>query len=68
MDSISLVKHITDDEIIYDKYCPYNYCCNRDGPIKEISLSLQLNVSGGQCNHNRSRAGKYSSMFDFMVH
>ena len=51
--------NITDDEIIYDKY--YIYCCNHDGPIKEISLSLLLNVSGGQCNHNR--AGKYSNVF-----
>jgi predicted outer membrane repeat protein len=47
---------IKGNEIIYDKYCPYNYCYNHEEHnYIEISLSLLSNPSlGGQCNHNRA--------------
>ena len=45
----SLWLDIKDHEVIYDKYCPYNYCYK--GSI-QLDLSLLLDSSAGQCDHN----------------
>ena len=47
---------IKDNEVIYDKYCPYNYCYNHEGHnnIIETFPSLLSDALAGQCNHNRA--------------
>lgn len=50
----SLWLDINDNEVIYDKYCPYNYCYNREGHNIETFPSLLSDALAGQCNHNRA--------------
>lgn len=44
---------IKDSEVIYDRYCLYNYCYDHGGYI-EISMALISDVSAGLCDHSRA--------------